>query len=88
MVVKSRAVRAQELSGVLTKVLDQETDDPIYLACMKTKINSVEILIDYAPTSIDTMTYDAADGFEADGTTPKFKTEDLLPEGHTSENYF
>jgi hypothetical protein len=48
---------------------------------MKTKINSIEMLIDYAPTSIDTMTYNAADGFEADGTTPKFKTEDI-PEGY------
>jgi hypothetical protein len=81
MVAKSWAVRAQELVDMLTNILDQEPDDPIPLACTKAKIHSVEMLIDSFTTSIDTTTYDMPDGFEADGTTPKFKTEDV-PDGY------
>jgi hypothetical protein len=81
MVAKSRALRAQELEDVLTNILDQELNDPIPLACTKTKINSVEMLIDSSIASIDTLTYDAPDGFEADGTTLKTKVEDV-PDGY------
>jgi hypothetical protein len=81
MVAKSRAVRAQELVDLLNNILDQEPDDPIPLACAKAKIHSFKMLIDYAPMNIDTMSYDTPDGFKADGTTPKFKSEDV-PDGY------
>jgi hypothetical protein len=67
---------------VLTNIIDQEPDDPIPLACTKTKIHSVEMLVDSSTTSIDALTYNAPDGFEADGTTPKVKTEDVPDDGY------
>jgi hypothetical protein len=81
MVAKSRALRAQELEDVLVNILDQELDDPIPLACTKTKINSVKMLVDSAIKTIDALTYDEPDGFEANGMTPKTKVEDV-PDGY------
>jgi hypothetical protein len=39
------------------------------------------MLVDSSIASIDVLTYDAPDGFKADGTTPKIKVEDV-PDGY------
>jgi hypothetical protein len=62
---------------MLKNILDQADDDPIPLALAKKKVNSINDLVDLEPTDFHALVYDEADGFEADGVTPKYKPEEI-----------
>jgi hypothetical protein len=81
MARKTKAARAQELADVVNNILDQDDDDPIPLAFAKMKMVNVEMLADSTSPYVERMVYDEDDGFEPDGTTPKYKVEDL-PDGY------
>jgi hypothetical protein len=83
----TRAAKALELSLMLKNILDQADDDPIPLALAKKKVNSINDLVDLEPADFHTMIYDEEVGFEDDGVTPKYKSEELPVEaGHFSRS--
>jgi hypothetical protein len=73
--------RSQELADVISNILDLWDDDELPLALEKMKIYSIDAMVDYTVEDIEDMVYDEDAGFEADGITPKYKTEDL-PDGY------
>jgi rubredoxin len=73
----TRAAKALELPLMLKNILDQADDDPIPLAVAKKKVNSINDLVDLEPADFHAMVYDEEDGFEDDGVTPKYKSEEL-----------
>jgi hypothetical protein len=81
MACKTKAARAQELADVVNKILDQDDDDPIPLAFAKMKVVNVEMLVDSTSAYVERMVFNEEDDFESDGTTPKYKVEDL-PDGY------
>jgi hypothetical protein len=64
MMVQSKAIGAQALAKVLREILDLEDDKPLPLALAKSKINTVEMLLDLTAANIDALTYNEADGLE------------------------
>jgi hypothetical protein len=81
MTHKTKAARAQELADVVNNILDNDDDDPIPLAFAKMKVVNVEMVADSTSAYVERMVFDEDDGFEVDGTTPKYKVEDL-PDGY------
>jgi hypothetical protein len=71
--VQSKAVGAQTLAKVLREILDLEDDEPLPLALAKSKINTLEMLLDLTAANIDALTYNEADGLEEE-----------LPRGYTA----
>jgi hypothetical protein len=57
MMVQSKAIGAQTLAKVLREILDLEDDEPLPLALAKSKINTVEMLLDLTAANIDGLTY-------------------------------
>ncbi|KAG7373856.1 hypothetical protein IV203_012951 [Nitzschia inconspicua] len=75
---------AQLLNNFLRDAIDRKADDdPIKLALKKDRIESIDMLLGLIYADIDQMTFDTQDGLEADGSTPKYKTENLPPRHKT-----
>jgi hypothetical protein len=70
---KTKAAIAQELADVVNNILDQDDDDPIPLAFAKMKVVNVEMVANSTSAYVERMVFDEEDGFETDGTTPKYK---------------
>ena len=66
---------------MLSNILDQDDDDPIPLALKRAGSNTIPLMVDLTHDNIDKLKYLVDDGFEQDGTTPKFKEENL-PDGY------
>ncbi|KAG7345262.1 reverse transcriptase RNA-dependent DNA polymerase [Nitzschia inconspicua] len=74
----------QLLDKFLTDAIDRKADDdPIKLALKKERIESIDMLLGLTYEDIVRLTFDSQDSLEADGSTPKYKTESL-PMGHKS----
>ena len=81
MAPSTRQAKETALKQMLSTILDQEDDDPIPLALKRAGSNTIPLVVDLTHNNIDKLKYLVDDGLEQDGTTPKFKEENL-PDGY------